>query len=312
MQNGRPDQGYLNWKWEPDDCELPRFNPAQFLELMRGKKLMFIGDSIARNHMQALLCALSQAEDPQNLFSDNKDKEYKWLFSSYNFTMANVWSPFLVNYTLEQDLYKLYLDVPDKVWSSQLADYDMVIISTGYWYFRPCVYYLNDTMLGVNARSGLNLTTVKLVPVLRIVLESVLKYIVKEYRGITMLRTVTVDHFEYGSWNNGGACNKTVPFTEPDIWPSLPWMNTQINKVQIEEFEKAMAILNKPSRLKLLNVTYSAFLRPDGHPGAYRIRQPLEPANDCLHWCLPGPIDMWNQQVLYNLKHDSPESNTLH
>jgi hypothetical protein len=58
--NGRPDRGFLYWKWKPVGCELQSFSPRLFLEMMSGKKMVFIGDSIARNQMQALLCALAQ------------------------------------------------------------------------------------------------------------------------------------------------------------------------------------------------------------------------------------------------------------
>ena len=59
MRNGRPDSGYLYWKWNPRDCQLPRFNAERFLELMRNKAWALIGDSISRNHVQSLLCMLS-------------------------------------------------------------------------------------------------------------------------------------------------------------------------------------------------------------------------------------------------------------
>lgn len=59
MRSGRPDVGYLKWRWKPDDCELPIFDPLPFLELVRGKSLAFVGDSVARNHMQSLICLLA-------------------------------------------------------------------------------------------------------------------------------------------------------------------------------------------------------------------------------------------------------------
>lgn len=68
MKNGRPDAGYLYWRWKPQDCELPRFNSARFLEAMRNKSWAFIGDSISRNHVQSLLCILSKV---RSLFAAN-------------------------------------------------------------------------------------------------------------------------------------------------------------------------------------------------------------------------------------------------
>lgn len=60
MKNGRPDTGYLFWRWNPRNCELPPFDAGLFLELMSNKTWGFIGDSITRNHVQSLLCILSK------------------------------------------------------------------------------------------------------------------------------------------------------------------------------------------------------------------------------------------------------------
>jgi xyloglucan O-acetyltransferase len=54
------DPGHLFWRWQPDGCDLPRFAPERFLNVVRGKRLAFIGDSLARNQMESLLCLLSQ------------------------------------------------------------------------------------------------------------------------------------------------------------------------------------------------------------------------------------------------------------
>ena len=59
--NGRPDKEYENWRWKPDDCDLPLFDGRKFLELMRDKTVAFVGDSVARNQFESMLCILSQA-----------------------------------------------------------------------------------------------------------------------------------------------------------------------------------------------------------------------------------------------------------
>ncbi|KAL5989214.1 protein trichome birefringence-like [Asimina triloba] len=68
MKNGRPDSGYLYWRWKPRDCELPPFDSLTFLEAMRNKHWAFVGDSISRNHVQSLLCTLSKAFLPLPFF----------------------------------------------------------------------------------------------------------------------------------------------------------------------------------------------------------------------------------------------------
>ena len=60
--NSRPDRDYENWRWKPDHCELPRFSAKRFLTLMRNKTLVFVGDSLARNQMESMLCLLLQED----------------------------------------------------------------------------------------------------------------------------------------------------------------------------------------------------------------------------------------------------------
>nr|XP_010925179.1 protein trichome birefringence-like 24 [Elaeis guineensis] len=60
LTNGRPDTGYLYWKWKPYGCDLSPFDAEKFLKIMRNKSWAFIGDSIFRNQVDSLLCLLSQ------------------------------------------------------------------------------------------------------------------------------------------------------------------------------------------------------------------------------------------------------------
>ena len=58
-RHGRPDSGYLYWKWKPNQCDIPRFDANRFLDLMRDKHLAFVGDSMARNQLESLMCLRS-------------------------------------------------------------------------------------------------------------------------------------------------------------------------------------------------------------------------------------------------------------
>ena len=60
MKFGRPDTEFLKWRWKPEECELPIFDAVRFLELLKGKSLAFVGDSLGRNHMQSLMCLLTR------------------------------------------------------------------------------------------------------------------------------------------------------------------------------------------------------------------------------------------------------------
>jgi xyloglucan O-acetyltransferase len=60
--------------------------------------------------------------------------------------------------------------------------------------------------------------------------------------------------------------------------------------------------------VEALEVTRLAGMRADGHPGPYMHPFPFAGGerdrvpNDCVHWCLPGPIDTWNEMLLQIVK----------
>ncbi|KZV19614.1 protein trichome birefringence-like 3 [Dorcoceras hygrometricum] len=57
--NGRPDPDYRHWLWQPDDCNLPRFDPKIALVKLRGKRLMFVRDSLQRGQWQSFICLVN-------------------------------------------------------------------------------------------------------------------------------------------------------------------------------------------------------------------------------------------------------------
>ncbi|AQK56677.1 Putative DUF231 domain containing family protein [Zea mays] len=56
LANGRPDDMWQYWRWQPNECSLPTFDARRFMEAMRGKRLMFVGDSLNRNQWESLVC----------------------------------------------------------------------------------------------------------------------------------------------------------------------------------------------------------------------------------------------------------------
>lgn len=55
----------------------------------------------------------------------------------------------------------------------------------------------------------------------------------------------------------------------------------------------------------MIDATSAMLLRPDGHPSVYGQMPRARKTRyyDCVHWCLPGPID-WNEMLPYMLKMD--------
>ncbi|MCL7035731.1 hypothetical protein MKW94_022179 [Papaver nudicaule] len=308
MMNGRPDTGYLYWRWKPRDCELPRFDAVRFLDSMRNKHWAFIGDSISRNHVQSVLCILSKVEAANEVYHDKDFRNRRWHFPTYNFSLTIVWSPFLVrayNYEGVKADAQIHLDELDSVWADQYKNFDYVVMSGGKWFLRSATYHENNTIVGCHYCPGKNLTEYGLDNGYRKAIKLVIDFVLNSNHNASVLyRATTSDHFENGSWDTGGSCDRTVPFREGEI--SLNDLDVMFRDIELEAFKDLNKVEHTGKRkfLKLLDVTKLSLLRPDGHPGPYRYFQPFAKDKnatvqyDCLHWCLPGPIDSWNDLVM--------------
>ncbi|XP_057949912.1 xyloglucan O-acetyltransferase 1 [Malania oleifera] len=309
--HGRPDRGYLNWRWKPKNCNLSRFQPKAFLRLLRNKHLAFVGDSLARNQLESLLCMLATVSAPKLVYRREDNKFRRWFFRSFNATVSIYWSPFLVKgieKTTAADYNTLYLDSIDERWASDLDRIDAVVLSIGHWFLHPAVYLEGDSVLGCHYCLGMNHTEIGFYGVFRKALKTTLKAIIENQRrrarghgGIDVtVTTFSPAHFE-GDWDKAGACPKKQPFKEGE--KILEGMDAEMRKVEVEEVEEARK-LGSGLRVTALDVTKLALMRPDGHPGPYMNPYPFvngvtdRVQNDCVHWCLPGPIDTWNEILL--------------
>lgn len=310
MRNGRPDMDYLYWRWRPRDCELPKFNPKRFLDLMRNKWWAFLGDSIQRNHVQSLICILSQVEPAKEVYHDAQYKSKRWIFPSYNFTISIIWTPFLARADIFEDNngvatsdIQLHLDKIDK-WTNEYKNFDYVVIAGGQWFLKRAIYYENDRVEGCHYCPGMNLTELGFYHAYRKVLQAVLNFMMgSDHKAVIFFRTLTPSHFENGEWDSGGTCYRKFPFKDGEI--ELQDVDVRMRDIELQEVEKAADLASKKGVvLKLFDTTRLSLLRPDGHPGPYRQFYPFavdkdaKVQNDCLHWCLPGPIDSWNDVMM--------------
>nr|ACG34237.1 hypothetical protein [Zea mays] len=315
MMNGRPDKEYLHWKWKPYGCDLPPFDAVRFLDSMRNKGWGLIGDSILRNQVQSLLCLLSKAEEPVEVYHDNEFKNRRWHFQSYNFTVSIVWAPFLIKSGIFENEdgvstseIQLHLDILDANWTSQYESFDYIIISGGQWFLRTAVYWENGAVVGGHNSQNKNLAELGFEHLYRKTLQNVFNFIVSaKHKPVIFFRTWSPDHFEDGEWFSGGSCRRKLPYNKGEYREGN--IERVMRQIELESFNKAVAALRGSAdvdRLRLMDTYSLSSLRPDGHVGPYRTPYPFARGsskstpvqNDCLHWCVPGPIDAWNDLVM--------------
>lgn len=313
------DDAHLYWRWQPDGCELPRFVPERFLDVVRGKRLAFIGDSLARNQIDSLLCLLSQAEAPRDVYSDAFDKYRTWHFPAHNFTLMVMWTEFYAHAVpvagaegKPTSSFDIHLDRLGADWTSRLPGLDYAVISGGNWFFRVNYLWEGGRRIGCLNCAGndANLTDFGVAYAVRRVVRAAVEAIA-QCRGcktslVTFLRTYSPDHFEHGSWFDGGYCNRTAPLQEREVsMESIAW---ELRRVQREEVRRVRAAKSGGGarRFGVLDVTKAMMMRADGHPDNHFDSRWRRNGSDCLHWCLPGPVDMWNGVLLQRLAELTP------
>ncbi|XP_047963680.1 xyloglucan O-acetyltransferase 3-like [Salvia hispanica] len=310
LLHGRKDTDFLHWRWKPDKCELPRFSAQTFLRILRGKKMAFIGDSLARNQMESLLCLLSTEETPKLIEKDADNKFTTWEFPKHNFTLMVFWSAFLVTAAeivvngTGTGNFDLHLDTPDPKWSEKLPSVDYAIINSGQWHLRGNYLYEDGKVMGCVFCHDPNITYLGPGVALRRSFRAAFKAVNdcnKCNKIVTFLRTFSPSHFEHGEWNTGGKCNRTRLIGLDEVDRARP--DWEYRNIQVEEAEAARNVgRERGNEFGVIDVTEMMLTRVDGHPGAYWIDNWTTGYKDCVHWCMPGPVDTWNELLLEMIK----------
>ncbi|KAF5200252.1 trichome birefringence-like [Thalictrum thalictroides] len=197
--------------------------------------------------------------------------------------------------------YDLHLDRIENKWAQYLPGVDYAIISSAHWFFRPIYLHEDGNVIGCVYCDAKNISHVQPSFAVPRVFRTALKYIndCKECgRLLTFVRTFSPSHFENGAWNTGGRCNRTSPYTgkQINLGSSEEW---DLKIAQLEEIERLKKNgVNKGKRFEALDVTKAMMMRPDGHPDIHWNNQYMQGYSDCVHWCLPGPIDVWNDLLM--------------
>ncbi|KAG4204279.1 hypothetical protein ERO13_A04G038700v2 [Gossypium hirsutum] len=303
LKNGRPDSFYQNWRWQPHACNLPRFDPLKLLDILRDKRLMFIGDSVQRAQFESMVC-LVQSVIPKGKKSFKRDPPRKvFKAKEYNATIEYYWAPFIVesisdhatNHTVLKRLVNLdSISKHGKSWEGVDV---LVFESYVWWMYRP---QINATYGSMEDVQEYNVTTAY-----RIAMETWgnwLESTINPHLQKVFFMSMSPTHLWSWEWKPGsrGNCfNESYPI-QGSYW------GTGSNLAIMEILHEVLQDLK--INVTFLNITQLSEYRKDAHTTVFGERrgklltkeQRADPLNfaDCIHWCLPGVPDTWNE-ILY-------------
>ncbi|KAL9233806.1 hypothetical protein vseg_008755 [Gypsophila vaccaria] len=257
---------------------------------MRGKKIMYVGDSLSLNFWQSLVCLLHASVPNSNINITHLTSQSitSYTFLDYDVSVMLHTSTYLVD--IENDKTKGRILKLDSIKNGNIwKDIDILVFNTWLWWYRagpkqPWDYIqdgdviLKDMDRMTAFRKGLttwaNWVDTQIDPI----------------KTQVFFQGINPSHYNGTEWNKPGvtSCSsETQPIRGSTYNGAIP-KALQVVKDVISTI--------KTKQVYLLDITTLSQLRKDAHPSTYNGIGGM----DCTHWCIAGLPDTWNQ-ILYTI-----------
>jgi hypothetical protein len=133
---------------------------------------------------------------------------------------------------------------------------------------------------------------------LDMVLKNMINFVEKTMpkSGLKFFRTQSPRHFEGGDWNQGGTCHRSQPL-QPEEVEHLFAIESHSPNIEVQLVNGHLQRALQDSSFHLLDITHMSEFRADAHPSTSGGKK----HEDCMHWCLPGITDYWNDLFMNTL-----------
>ncbi|KAH7572040.1 hypothetical protein JRO89_XS04G0191200 [Xanthoceras sorbifolium] len=311
----RKDFTYEKLRWQPKDCELEEFEASKFFRRypcywvdvllfgrMQDKTLAFVGDSLGRQQFQSLMCMITGGEERLDVIDVGAEyglvkprgairpNGWAYRFPSTNTTILYYWSACLcdlepLNITNPATEYAMHLDRPPAFLHQYLHKFDVLVLNTGHHWNRGKLKG-NRWVMHVGGVPNRNRKIAEIGGAKNFTIHSIVSWVNSQLPRHPQLkafyRSISPRHFVNGDWNTGGSCDNTTPMS----------IGKEVLQDESSDYSAGSAV--KGSGVKLLDITALSQVRDEGHISRYSITA-TPGVQDCLHWCLPGVPDTWNE-----------------
>lgn len=301
----RTDFSFETYRWQPESCEMPEFNGSAFFNRMKHKTLAFVGDSLGRQQFQSMMCMITggreapDVEDVGKFYGLVKARGavrpdgWAYRFSRTNTTILYYWSASLcelepLNRSDPATHYAMHLDRPAFFLKHFLPQFNVLVLNTGHHWNRGKLI-ANRWEMYVDGKPIADRRLAQIANARNFTVYSIVKWLDSQlplYPGLKgFYRSISPRHFVNGDWNTGGSCDHTTPLAG----------GSEVTQDHSSDTVAEGAV--RGTKVKLLDITALSQLRDECHISKYSIKASTG-VHDCLHWCLPGIPDAWNE-LLY-------------
>ncbi|XP_043701936.1 protein trichome birefringence-like 34 [Telopea speciosissima] len=323
---GRKDTKYQNWRWQPHQCNLPRFNATALLEMLRGKRLIYVGDSLNRGQWVSMVCLLESSIPASQKAMDWSGQDgsiITFTAKEYDASIAFYWAPLLLesnsdhpfNHRLSDRFVRIQaIERHARYWT----DADVLVFNSYLWWRRPKMKLLWGSF---DSSDGIY-KEVEMLRSYEMALKTWSDWVeihVNHTKTKLFFASLSPTHLWNYEWSNakegeGNCYNETEPITKQGHWGGgSDSRMMRLVESAVKELE------GRGVTVQILNITQMSEYRKEAHPSIYKkqwepitqeqLSNPTSYA-DCMHWCLPGVPDAWNEILYALLLHPSSSSNS--